>query len=245
MAEQGKSLSTLVHGEAKAGKSTFAASSPKPLLYIDIEGGTRFLPITPVVWDPTRDAPPALDGTWDTAVVYGRNWDSVMKAYQWLASGKHPFVSVVVDSISELQQKLIENVAGREQPDQRKWGEVLRTFTGMLRDFRDLTMHPIRPLSTVTHVAMTRLGNDGKRHPWLQGQSAVVVPYLYDVVAAMTAFPYTPENGQTFMVRRLLISPNDQYETGERVGGRLPGYMDNPSVPAMLESIYGLSDAAR
>ena len=62
------------------------------------------------------------------------------------------------------------------------------------------------------------------------------------VTAAMEAFPFTnQETAETFMIHRLLINPNAQYETGERVGGRLPGYIDNPSGPAMLEAIYGTS----
>ena len=241
MASNAKQLSVLVHGAAKAGKSTFASTSPKPLLYIDVEGGTRFLPLVTVPWDPNREAPPVPDGTWDTAVVVGRDWDTVLRAYQWLASGQHHFAAVVVDSISELQQKVIEKVSGRAQPQQNQWGEVLRQFTGLLRDFRDLTLHPNNPIQSVVHVAMSRPGGDGLMHPWLQGQSATVVPYLYDVTAAMIAQTYPDNEGNILKIHRLLVDPNTQYETGERVGGRLPGFMDNPSVVTMIEMIYGPS----
>lgn len=240
-----RSLSILVHGAAKAGKSTLVATAPKPLLYIDAEGGTKFLSINAVRWDPARDEPPELDGTWDTAVVTVRDYDTVLRAFAWLQSGKHPFVSVTMDSASEIQQRLIEKIASRGQASQQQWGEVLREFIGLMRDFRDLTEHPTKPLESVSLVAMTKPGSDGLYHPWFQGQTGTMIPYLFDVCAAMTSFVYTPpEGGEPFAVRRLLIGPNNQYETGERAGGRLPAFIDNPNLDVMLDTVFGPREGA-
>ena len=235
----GRSASLLVHGPAKSGKSTLASTAPKPLLFIDAEGGTRFLPITGIKWDPAREEPPVPDGTWDTAVVSVHNYDTVTQAYAWLQSGKHPFQAVVVDSISEIQQKLIEKITNRGQAQQQDWGDVLRQFVGLMRDFRDLLEHPTRPLENVTLVAMTKQGADGLYHPWLQGQSATMIPYLFDICAAMTVTNYDDGTGTMVQAHRLLIGPNNQYLTGERVGGRLPSWVDNPNIEGLLESIFG------
>lgn len=239
-----RSLSILVAGDPKVGKSTFAATSPAPRLYLDIEGGTRFLNITPVVWDPERDDPPVADGSWDTAVVYVRSWDTVQRVYQWLQSGRHPFVSLVVDSISELQQKLITQISGMSQTGMQQWGDVLRQFTGILRDFRDLTTHPIRPLEAVVLVAMARDTDSGKKKIWLQGQSSTMTPYFFDVAAFQTVVSWVADDGTVHRAYRLIIGPNEQFETGERTGGRLPSYMDNPSVEQMLEFVFGPRVAA-
>lgn len=234
----GRSMSILVHGNAKTGKSTFASTSPKPACYIDVEGGTRFLPITGVVWDP-KGPPPEFDGTWDTAVVKVRSYDDAVNAYNWLQSGKHPFKSVVVDSISELQQKLIEKVAGRNQMQTQNWGEVLRNFMGFMRDFRDLCEHPTMPLESVVLVAMTRDHPDGKKAPQLQGQAATMLPYMFDVSAATHVYNWVDEQGTKNVSHRLLIGPNDFYQVGERTGGRLPDQLENPTVPAMLDYVFG------
>ena len=81
------------------GKSTLAVTAPYPRLMIDVEGGHRFLKIVPKYWDPAREEPPEADGTWDTCVVQTREYDQMLRAYQWLQSGKHQFASVIVDSI--------------------------------------------------------------------------------------------------------------------------------------------------
>lgn len=240
----GRALSLLIHGPAKVGKSTLASTAPKPLLYLDAEGGTRFLPIRAVLWDPRTEAPPVPDGTWDTAVVKVRDYDTILRAFEWLQSGKHYFKSVSMDSASEIQQRLIEKITGRGQAQQQQWGDILRQFIGLMRDFRDLTEHPTNPLEAVILVAMTKQGGDGLYHPWFQGQTQTMIPYLFDVVAAMTAFTYTPEGGEPYPVHRLLIGPNNIYEVGERAGGHLPAYLDNPTVPAMLDSIFGPAPVA-
>jgi hypothetical protein len=102
----------MVYGESKVGKSTFAVTAPYPRLMLDVEGGHRFLPINVKYWDPLREEPPAADGTWDTCVVNVTDYDTVLKAYQWLQIGKHQFKSLIIDSVSELQVKCVDNIAG-------------------------------------------------------------------------------------------------------------------------------------
>jgi hypothetical protein len=180
-----RSLSLLVYGESKAGKSTIAATAPYPRLMLDVEGGARFLPIRAIMWDPLRDEPPVADGTWDTCVVSVQNYDTVLRAYQWLQLGRHQFRSLIIDSVSELQVKCIDNIAGTEQMKMQHWGELLRHFSSLLRNIRDLTMHPTNPLEAVVLTAMARTGQDGIMRPYLQGQLGVIVTYFWDVVGAL------------------------------------------------------------
>lgn len=234
-----RAVSILVHGPSKSGKSTFASTAPGPRLYADIEGGTRFLNIKAVPWDPTKNAPPVADGTWDTAVVTIRTWDDILKTLWWLNSGKHPFKSLIVDSISELQQKLIEKVTKREATKQQDWGEILRLFMGLMRDFRDLCEHATAPLSAVVLIAMTKSGDDKLYHAHLQGQAATTVPYLVDIMAATHVQNWSDDQGNIQRAYRLLVGANPVYETGERVGGRLPSFIDSPNIPDLLTAIFG------
>ena len=185
MSEIQRSLTVMVYGESKVGKSTFAVTAPYPRLMLDVEGGHRFLPITVKYWDPLREEPPVADGTWDTVVVTVRDYDVVLKTYQWLQSGKHQFKSLIIDSISELQVKCMDSIAGNEQMKMQQWGELLRHMGGLLRDLRDLTMHATNPLEAVVLTAMSRVGQDGSRRPYLQGQLAIQAPYFYDILGAL------------------------------------------------------------
>jgi hypothetical protein len=225
-----QALTMLVHGYSKVGKSALASSTPPPRVYFDVENATRFLPIRPILWDPVNP-PPDPDPSWDTAVVAVRRWQDATTALDWLKTGQHGFASASVDSISELQYRNVEKVAGRSQVKLQHWGEVLRETGGFVRDLRDLTFHPTKPLSAVCITAMSRLDKEGILRPHLQGQLQAVIPYLLDVCAYL--FVDTDENGQE--IRRLLTRRRDGKEAGERVRGKIPALMN-------LKSIEGLTD---
>ena len=203
--------------------------------------GSRFTPSRKVVWDPKSYAPPEADGTWDTAIVPIREYDDITRAYEWLNSGKHPFKSVVLDSISEGQQRAVSGIAGTAQMDMQKWGILLRQLGDLARKLRDLTTHPTNPLDAVVVIAMTHQRNgDGPFVPFVQGQLREFLPYLFDVLGYLA--PVQTESGA--YVRRLFIGPSPEYASGERVGGRLGEHIDNPNVTDMLAMIRGEDAAA-
>lgn len=211
---------------------------------LDVEGGSKFVIKHPRLWDPKTEEPPVADGTWDTAVVPVREYDEVLRTYQWLQSGKHQFKSLIIDSVSEMQVKCLENIAGRGQVQTQQWGELLRSMGGLLRDLRDLTMHPTTPLSAIVLTAMTRVGVvDGVARPYLQGQLAVQVPYFYDVLGylAVEEFPHPDPTQSPYKVRRLYVERTKDYEAGERVQGRLGSIVEqeNLNIERMIDMIYG------
>jgi hypothetical protein len=243
MSDVDRSLTIMVYGESKVGKSTFAVTAPYPRLMLDVEGGHRFLPINVKYWDPIREEPPVADGTWDTVVVQVRDYDVVMKTFQWLQSGKHQFKSLIIDSISELQVKCMDNIAGTEQMKMQQWGELLRHMGALLRDLRDLTMHPTQPLEAVVLTAMARKGQDGVYRPYLQGQLAVQAPYFYDILGAITVeqVPNPDPMQPPYKVRRMYVERTPDYEAGERVQGRLGKVVEqeNLGIERMLDMVFG------
>ena len=248
MSEVQRSLTIMVHGESKVGKSTFAVTAPYPRLMLDVEGGHRFLPINVKYWDPIREEPPVADGTWDTVVVQVRDYDVVMKAFQWLQSGKHQFKSLIIDSISELQVKCMDNIAGTEQMKMQQWGELLRHMGALLRDLRDLTMHPTQPLEAIVLTAMSRKGQDGVYRPYLQGQLAVQAPYFYDILGAITVetVPNPDPMQLPYKVRRMYVERTPDYEAGERVQGRLGKIVEQQDlgIERMLDMVFGTKTTA-
>jgi hypothetical protein len=244
MSEVHRSLTMMVYGESKVGKSTFAVTAPYPRLMLDVEGGHRFLPINVKYWDPMREEPPVADGTWDTVVVQVRDYDVVLKAFQWLQSGKHQFKSLIIDSISELQVKCMDNIAGTEQMKMQQWGELLRHMGHLLRDLRDLTSHPTQPLEAVVMTAMASRGQDNRMHPYLQGQLKVQAPYFYDVLGYISneTIPNPDPTQLPYKARRMYVERTDEVEAGERVQGRLGAIVEqeNLGVERMLDMIFGV-----
>jgi AAA domain len=223
-------ISQIIYGAAKVGKSTFADTAPKPHLVLDAEGGNDFTPSRKVIWDPLREAPPAKNG-WETAIVYCRGYDTAIRTYEWLNSGQHPFRSVTLDSVSEVQQRCIDSIAGTEQMKTQQWGEVLRLMSKLVRDFRDLKMHPTNPLEVVTLISMAR-ELEGKWQPYVQGQLGIRLPYYFDVVGYM--FTQQLEDGRN--IRRLLTEPTAVFEAGDRTGA-LGSVVDEPTIPMMLAKV--------
>ena len=243
MSDVERSLTIMVYGESKVGKSSFAVTAPYPRLMLDVEGGHRFLPINVKYWDPLTEEPPLADGTWDTVVVKVNEYDVVMKAFQWLQSGKHHFKSLIIDSISELQVKCMDNIAGTEQMKMQQWGELLRHMGALLRDLRDLTMHPTQPLEAVVLTAMARKGQDGVYRPYLQGQLAIQAPYFYDILGAIVVEtePNPDPMQPPYKVRRMYVERTPEYEAGERVQGRLGKVVQQQDlgVERMLDMVFG------
>lgn len=247
MAGVQRSLTMMVYGLSKVGKSTFAITAPYPRLMLDVEGGHRFLPIAVKYWDPVREEPPVADGTWDTCVVQVQDYDTVLKAFQWLKLGRHQFKSLIIDSISELQVKCMDSIAGTEAMKMQQWGELLRHMGALLRDLRDLTMHPTAPLEAIVLTAMARQDKDGQFHPYLQGQLATQAPYFYDILGAITVDEQiNPDPTQPpYRVRKMLVQRTHEYEAGERVQGRLGTAVEQGDlgVERMLDLVFGPSAA--
>lgn len=245
------SISVILHGDSKAGKSTAAYTLPAPRLLIDAEKAHRWLPGQKVFWDPITEAPPVpgqgriseSDPTvyaveWETCVVIVRNWATFERAYQWLNAGNHPFVSVIIDSITEIQVKIKEQLTNGDLEQKlayEGWNSVMVRTEGLSRDFRDLTEHPTHPVS-VAITAMTEF-KDGKWRPSVQGQSAKKLPYFFDVIGYVyrerVVDPYDP-TVPARTAHRVLTGFDPNIIAGERVNGILP---DDKKLPPIIESI--------
>jgi len=234
-------LSILVHAAAKVGKSTLSSTAPPPVLVLDAEGSWKFIKIRKIYWDPMSQPIPRHDGTWDACIVTITQWVQVEQIYRHLTQVEHDFVSVVIDSITEIQRRLKQNLKGTDAMQIQDWGQLLTKMDSTIRQYRDLTLLPI-PVRCVVMIAETR-EDKGKWRPYMQGQIGVSLPYLVDICGYLYVGMTMDENGQpTKKVRKLWIGPHPQFESGERVQGTLPDDVENPNINAMMTTIFANID---
>lgn len=231
-----RAISILVHGLAGSGKTTLGTTAPRPLLVLDSEMAARFIRGKKIKWNPLTEVPPTYDGTWDICVVTIDDFNKAQRAYEYLKAGNHPFKSVLVDSISELQAKAVELIKGRQQLQMQDWGKLLSMMAFYCRDIRDLTETDDQIQAVV--VTATSKDYDGIIKPYLQGQIASQVPYWMDITAYMYVTQEADENGEVRDVRNLLIGNHPNYEAKSRVPD-LPPVISNPNVAEMLNVIFG------
>lgn len=229
-------LCLLVHAGAKVGKSTLGATTPAPRLIIDAEGSTQYLPVERCYWDPATEPPPSMEDGCDTCIVKVRGFNTLSLVHQWLESGQHPFKSLTIDSLTMIQRLYKGEQVGLDAPDLQEWGRIFSVMDKEVRDLRDLTDHPTKPLSAVVLICETKQDSNGKWRPYVQGQLATSLPYVPDVIGYLYRDHVANElaDGATTQVNRLLISPHPQFEAGERVQGRLPALITQPNVTEML-----------
>lgn len=228
-------LSTVIHAESGVGKSWLADTAPAPRLILDAEGGSKFTPSQPkVYWDPMKEAPPLGQ---ETVIVFVRDFQTMQRSYEWLNSGQHDFASVGLDSVTELQKRCkdairaLEGMGGMRIQD---WGTLLDDMELLVRQFRDLWMHPIKPVPVTTFITTTAIDDKGMYRPHVQGGLKLSLPYFVDVVGYL--YVATTDVGE--LERRLLVQPAPGFIAKDRTD-RLGIEVANPSIMTMLDTIYG------
>jgi len=123
--------SIAVYGRSGTGKTTFAGTTPKPLLILDVnDRGTI-----------------SVKGQPETYVLPIEKWEDFEEAYWYLKSGNHNFQSVAIDTLTQLQDLAIRQVVGDESSDtiisRRAWGTVSALMKTWILNFRDLPLNKI------------------------------------------------------------------------------------------------------
>lgn len=200
-------ITVLCHGWWGSGKSWFAATAPGPRLVLDTEGGFYDTPGTHVVWNPLDPLP---DVDKDTSVIVDvQDWGTVEMLRDVLRSGNHPFESVIIDSLHELQDQLKRAVAKPGETynpnatfEMQAWGRLLNNMALFLRELRDLS----RPSSARPVNIVLVAGTDDEKipaKPLLEGGVRKLIAGWYDVVGYMTE----AKNQANEEVRVLQIAP--------------------------------------
>lgn len=126
-------LTALVYGRSGSGKTTLAATFPKKILLLDIR-------------DKGTDSIKDVEGI---DVLEINNWEEFETVYWALQNEPHEYQTLVVDTISNLQELAISEVKRKAKMDQdsamsqRLWGEASRLMQQWVYFYRDLPMHVV------------------------------------------------------------------------------------------------------
>lgn len=234
-------LSAVIHGTPKIGKSWLGESAPGPVLILDGEGSTDFLKRKHrTLWLPHNPPPRAREdgtplGMDDIVIVKATQWSDVTSVHQWLMSNDHPFRSFVLDTITELQQRLKDSIrAGGFE----LWGEMLDKLATMSRQWRDLLDKPDANLFAILILAQTYKAPDDWQRPDIQGAMQRKLGSYFDVVGFLRP---RQEPGQLVLGRELVVAPYPMLEAGDRTDTLSRSYpngiIPNPDITELVRLI--------
>jgi len=126
-------VTALIYGRSGSGKTTLASTFPKKILLLDIR-------------DRGTDSIKDVEGI---DVFDVKSWGDFEAIYWALANEKHEYQSIVIDTVSNLQDLAMEEVKRREhlEPEaamsQRLWGDMSRLMSQWIYAYRDLKLHVV------------------------------------------------------------------------------------------------------
>jgi len=181
-------IKAVVYGASGAGKTTFGATAPKPI-FASAEGGLLSI------------AEQKID------FVSIKSLQDLRDLYDYLKDQKHDYESVVIDSITEINEVIkrgIESKIGGQMKIQH-WGELAKTIQNILTMFRNLNMHVIIIAQEDNVIDEDKIS---KIVPSLNGKSATKMAYFMDIVAYLKI----NKNGE----RVVLTEPHQRLLTKDR-----------------------------
>lgn len=237
-------LKFMVYGPPGTGKTTLAASASlvpemSPLLFISLEGGTLAIsePLEGFV-NPDNIKVTEFEGLGE-----------LDRLLEWLATTDHGFKTVVFDSISDMQECLIdmwqrimtprgeEGLPDLSAADRAQMRMFSKTTDGMrerLRKLRDLPMHVL----LVSGEADTS-GDDKKqfkRYPAMMPKLRMSAIGYMDVVARLYIKP--GESGDVDSTRLLLCTPTNETIAKDRTpGGKLGKVITDPTMTKIWQAV--------
>lgn len=161
-------LKVLLYGASGAGKTHFAATAPKPF-FINAENGLL-------------SAQKVLAARGEQVKGYGiKTIQDLRDVLAYLRTEKHGFETVIIDSISEINEIIKEGIETKNKRSMQlqDWGTLSKEIKLILRSFRDLDMH-------VLFLAQESYEKDDQTIkrivPLLNGKAATEAAYYMDIV---------------------------------------------------------------
>lgn len=222
-------MNILLYGLPGAGKTVLAGSADavpqmRPVLFVDIEGGTLSL----------KDRFPDAD------VIRVKSWHDLQLVFDELYLMKHGYQTVVIDSLTETQKFSMDQImidVLKEHPDRdpdipsiREWGKNIAQTRTFVRGFRDLPMHTV--FTALSVADKNQKTGAVLNHPYLSGKLAMEVAGFMDVVVYM--YVKTVADGE---LRLMLTANTEEYVAKDRTDS-LPALIQSPDMTDLFDYMF-------
>ena len=194
------SIVMMVYGNGGVGKSTFAATAPKPLL-VDCENGSKYFGLRGIEVD----------------VAKVSQWSDMEGLFDIAKSGKYE--TIIIDPIGELMEKLKRYmvlkadkklVQSDGSPSMAGWGWLKDTMRSTIKILRDSGVN----LLLVAHVAEEKDEEKVMKRPMMMTKLSEELVNMVDIVGYMTVIQ---DEGQE--KRIIIVDPaSDKYIAKDRTG---------------------------
>jgi hypothetical protein len=202
----------LVYGESGSGKTVFASSWPGAV-FLDLDKGMASV----------------KKQVHRVEINY---WEDLTEAVDMLANEEHPFKTVVLDSLNELQHLTMRNVVKSfpgirrsydSLPAMSDYGKMLSDFDNMVRYIRSLALNVV----LIAQVAPREYETDPVQPQFTGKATARNLSRMMDVVGFLDK--REAEGAKT----RVMIFDAVNYVTKDR-SGNLPQSVENPTYSKLL-----------
>ncbi len=235
----------VIHGPYGTGKTTLANSAPGPRLVLDAEGGSYDVD-KPIVLLEDMDTDALTPDT--TVIADVQTWEQYRKVMDLILSGDHPFRSIILDSLTEIQKQLKDEIRGPLDLDDYSkstydvWDKLLAFMEKDVRSLRNLTRPSARRQVNVIIVAASDT-EAVPRKPLLQGGLRKSLPGFVDLQGYLhTVSAVSEETGQAEVRRVLDLSPTDTSIAEVKcrlrlVGEKYGNQMWDPDIARIIRTI--------
>lgn len=231
-------VTQVTYGRSGTGKTTYASSWPKPMLLLDVK-------------DEGTDSIKDVEGI---EVFSIETWEDFEKAYWLLKSGEHKFKSVAIDTVTQLQDKAVNQVLADENKSfvsQQMWGQISGMLKSWLMDYRDLADDGINVhfiFQDRVHDTDTDDEEEGQIDPVVGPQ---VIPSIAGMITAAvkvignTYISESVERTRDGIAReqeyRMRIGPHPYYTTKVRKpkDSPCPSHLANPTYKDIIAIMKG------
>lgn len=210
----------LVYGEGGVGKTTFAATAPKPLL-ADCEGGTKYFGLRGI----------------HIPVAVIEKWGDMKDVLEIAKSDEYD--TIIIDPIGELMDKLkrymialgdSKLVQKDGSPTMAGWGWLKKVMREYLKALRDSGKHTL----IIAHIEEKSDEDRMVKRPKVETKLSDELVNMVDVVGYMTVVN-TADEGEK---RVIIVDPaNDKYTAKDRTGQL--GKFIPPDFSAIIKACQG------
>lgn len=234
-------LNMMIYGDSGAGKTLLSGTAAfvaelSPVLFIDVEGGTH----TISHFEDTASIDIVPDPSEDRTF----RWTDVQKIYDALYKGGHPYKTVVIDSLTEMQKLAMSNILGSGSkmeidaignlPEFKEWHTNTEQMRRMVRAFRDLPMNTIFT-ALADDIADPRTAKSEnprfQKVPSFTKRLRQEIPAFFDIVLYLYSKAVGPNN-----VRWIQTDKDNNAVAKCRVYG-VPRAIENPNMEMLYDML--------